>query len=360
MADITKRISATDEVSYRVRVRVKGHPLKTATFASKTKAKEWAQVTEAAMKEGRSPVEASKRTVGELIDRYILEVLPSKPVSGPGQRSQLLWWKQQLGHLPLSQLSASSIVEKRDLLAQGETNRGGKRCPSTVVRYMAAFGHALNIARKEWEWLSDSPMSRVKRPREPRGRVRFLNDQERTSLLTACRESDNPYLYTIVVLALSTGMRYSEVVGLDWSAVDLPKGRIVLEHTKNGERRVVHVAAHALELLKGLYSKRSGDGGLLFPGKEPWRPVYLRNAWERAVAEAGVQNFHFHDLRHTAASYLAMQKATTGEIAEILGHKTLQMVKRYAHFSESHSARVVAKMNQHIFGPESGQEPAAE
>ena len=75
----------------------------------------------------------------------------------------------------------------------------------------------------------------------------------------------------------------------------------------------------------------------------------LRNPWEKALKKAEITDFRFHDLRHSAASYLAMNGATPGEIAAVLGHKTLQMVKRYAHLSEAHTASVVASMNARIF-----------
>ena len=89
---------------------------------------------------------------------------------------------------------------------------------------------------------------------------------------------------------------------------------------------------------------------LVFPGKTGDDPVDIRDAWETAVKKAKLENFRFHDCRHTAASYLAMNGATLSEIAEVLGHKTLNMVKRYAHLSEAHTMKVVESMNRRIFG----------
>jgi integrase len=156
----------------------------------------------------------------------------------------------------------------------------------------------------------------------------------------------------VVVLALSTGMRHGEIMGLTWDAVDLNKGRAILHETKNGERRAVAITGHALELLKELGKVRRIDSKLLFPAKEiaPQKPMDLRAPWESALKKAEIQDFKFHDLRHSAASYLAMNGASLAEIAEVLGHKTLQMVKRYAHLSEGHTASVVESMNTKIFG----------
>jgi integrase len=193
-------------------------------------------------------------------------------------------------------------------------------------------------------------MRKVTKPSESRGRVRFLSDEERKCLLNACKESPNPHLHIVVVLALSTGMRQAEIMNLKWADVDLQKGRIILHETKNGERRVVHIKGLALQLLEGLDRKRRIDTPMLFPGREPRKPIDLRFPWERALKASRIENFRFHDLRHSAASYLAMNGASLAEIAEVLGHKTLAMVKRYAHLSETHTAGVVASMNERIFG----------
>ena len=185
----------------------------------------------------------------------------------------------------------------------------------------------------------------MRRPPEPRGRVRYLSDDERTRLLAECRSSKEKLLYPIVILALSTGMRRGEILGLTWDAVDLERGRIVLEYTKNQDRRGVPLVGPALEELKRLHQDRRKDSALVFPGKDSTRSVDTR-AFENAVKRSGIVNFRFHDLRHTAASYLAMSGATIAEIAEVLGHRTFQMVKRYAHLSEGHTASVVERMNK--------------
>ena len=162
----------------------------------------------------------------------------------------------------------------------------------------------------------------------------------------------------MVVLALSTGMRQGEIMSLTWDNVDLNQGRITLYETKNDEIRVVPLANKALDLLKEHSKVRNPETDLLFPGKPIpkedggvfYKPIDLRAPWLAALKKADIQDFRFHDLRHSAASYLAMNGASMAEIAEVLGHKTIQMVKRYAHLSEAHTAGVVASMNEKIFG----------
>lgn len=377
MAVIEKRKTSEGKEQYRVKVRLKGFPPETATFARIADARRWAQQTEAAIREGRhfKTTEAKKHTLGELIDRYIRDVLPKKKKSQKKQSAQLLWWKEHLGSYSLADVSPALIGEKRDELFNGMTYRGTQRSPATVVRYLSALSHAFSVGVKEWGWLEDSPMRKVSKLKEARGRVRFLDDHEKERLLQACKDSSNPALFPVVILALSTGMRYSEILNLTWVDVDLQRKRIILQETKNGERRSVPIAGQALDLLSQLEKRRRIDTQLLFPQpkcvnanseethsqpsfskseaervQKAQKPVQLRSAWSAAIKKAQIFDFRFHDLRHCAASYLAMSGASLAEIADILGHKTLAMVKRYAHLSDSHKHSVVDRMNKNFLG----------
>ena len=350
MATFDKHTANDGKITYRVRIRLKGTPIQTASFDRLTDARRWAQQTEAAIREGRyfKTREGQRHTLAELIDRYMVDVLPRKREQAHPEQ-QLCWWRAQLGVYALTDLTPPLLAEYRDKLAAGFP--GDKpRAPATVVRYLAALSHCLSIAVKEYQWLDDSPMRKVAKPQEPRGRVRFLSDDERAALLRECQASENPCLYPVVVLALSTGMRAGEIMNLEWRDVDLARGWLTLRETKNGDMRGVPLAGKALELMKEhARIRRRLDTPLLFPGANPSKPVDLRQPWEKALKQAGIEDFHFHDLRHSCASYLAMNGASLAEIAEVLGHKTLSMVKRYAHLSDSHKAGVVERMNAAIF-----------
>ncbi len=352
MASIEKRTNQDGKTSYRVKIRLKGYLTQTATFDRLTDAKKWAQHTEAAIREGRhfKTAEAKRHTFTEMVNRYIKDVLPTKPKQQTKQTQQLEWWKAQLGHYTLADVTPALIVQYRDELANGETYRGTKRSPATVVRYMAALSHAFTIAVNEWQWLEDSPMRKVKKPKESRGRVRFLNDDERCRLLQICKESSNEVLYTCVVLALSSGMRQGEQMSLTWADVNLKDGFIILHETKNGERRRVPLVGHALELLREHSKVRRLDTDLLFPGKNPAKPVDLRRPFENVLKEAGIYNFVWHDMRHCFASSLCMSGASIAVISEALGHKSLAMTKRYSHLTDGHISGVVADMNNKLFG----------
>ncbi|MGF6611873.1 integrase [Paraburkholderia sp. WSM4175] len=369
MATIRERKDAQGNKSYHVQIRLKGFPPQTRSFDSKTLAKQWAAQVEADLRAGRymQRVEAERHTVHEMIDRYRKEVLLTrKPQREADQGRVLDWWASRLGAYSLAELTPALIGSCRDEFASIPTPNGGTRAAATVVRSLATFSHVLSVAVKEWQWLETSPMSRVAKPRVNNERVRHLSDDERERLLAATGQSTSRYLHVIVVTAISTGMRYSEIMHLRWRDITLPDqdgdyGLILLNRTKNGERRGVPLTGVALLEIKrmnaGLTRTNAGraePGELLFPSdRRADQPMNIRPAWDAARRKAGIEDFRFHDLRHTTASYLAMGGATAPEIAEILGHKTLNMVKRYAHFGKDHIASVLTRVNAARFGTES-------
>lgn len=352
MAHIEERKTKDGKVHYRVMVRKRGFPLQTATFERKTDARKWAISTEAAIDERRfrNVAQAKRRTVAELIDRYIETVLPRKPKSATVQLPQLRWWRDQLGLMTLADLSADIIADQRDKLMKRDLAAGRRISPASVNRYLAAFSHVLSVAVREFKWLPDSPMRDVAKLPESQPRVRYLSAEERDALLNACKTSSNQYLFTVALLAISTGMRKNEIMRLAWTDVDLDRRVVLLLETKNKERRAVPLAGLAYEAVTALRSQRSNISNLLFPSTDPNKPVDIRKAWETAIAKAGIKDFRFHDLRHSAASYLAMSGASLPEIAAVLGHKSYAMVKRYAHLSDQHTASVVERMNKEVFG----------
>jgi len=184
MANIQKRTTKSGEVSYRVQIRIKGHPGETATFNRLTDAKLWAQQTEADIRRGMhfKTAEAKKRTMGEAIDRYFRDVLSHRknPVN---QKIYLNWWKKQLGSYILADVTPALIVEKRNALVGSHNNYGRIVGSATANRYTQALGHVYTIANKEWGWVSENPVSNITKFKEPRGRVRFLSEEERNILL---------------------------------------------------------------------------------------------------------------------------------------------------------------------------------
>lgn len=353
MARIEKRVSKNNKVSYRARVRVSGHEDLSATFEKKTDAAQWAAKMETEIREGRYFPErkSRKKTLGDLIDRYINEYLPSKKAKDRSKKDQIQrlgWWKEMIGNKLLKEITPILLTEHRDLLYKNTNNNGFPISATTVNHYLVALSHVLKIAACEWDLIKENPMNKVKKPKKEKGRLRYLNEDELQRLLQECQNSENKILYMIVVLALSTGARKSEIMNLETSNIDLKSERIYLEQTKNNTRRALPLKHQALQLMKEHMKIRRLDTKLLFPGTDPQKPYDIRTAWEQALKRAKIENFRFHDLRHTAASYLAMNGASLLTIADILGHKNIQMTQRYSHLSQDFKDSAVEDMNQKL------------
>lgn len=338
--------------SYHAEIRLKGYPPQRESFRTRTLAKKWIQDTESSIRDGRHfrTAEAKKHTVKDLIERFISQWLTKYPERVVRQTAYLAWWKSRLGHLLLADLTPVILAEARDALLAEKTPRQTIRNPSTVNRYLAAFSRALTIAVKEWGWLDDTPMRKVSKPSEGKGRNRLLSIEEKDRLLQACRSSSSPFLYPIVSIALLTGMRFGEIVNLKWEDIDFTNKIITLEKTKNGERRMLPLT-EAVEKILIHFRKTDIASGLIFKPISPTNRngvVDIRNAFMKALKQAQISDFRFHDLRHASASYLAMNGATQGELMTILGHKSPNMTRRYAHYSQKHVATLMERMHVNL------------
>lgn len=174
MASIQKRTCSDGKDTYRVQVRLKGHPPETATFERLTDARKWIQQTEAAIREGRHfrTSAAKKHTLSEAIDRFSKEVLIHKK-NAKNQKVHLKYWQKELGDYRLCDVSTALIVEHRNALLTKINKYGRAIGMATANRYTQTLGHLLNVAMKEWEWLNQNPVTNLKKYKEPRGRVRF-------------------------------------------------------------------------------------------------------------------------------------------------------------------------------------------
>ena len=172
MATIQARRDQHGRAHYRVQIRLQG-VYRSATFPTLAEARQWAYVTEGTLRTQRSfpTLDAAHHTLGELLDRYTREVLPSKsPRTALNQATQLAWWRAQLGSQRLTEVTPARLAACRDRLAVS-------RAPGTVNQYLASLSHAFSVAVTEWAWLEASPLRRVRHLREPRGRVRFLSEE---------------------------------------------------------------------------------------------------------------------------------------------------------------------------------------
>lgn len=348
MGSIREVKKKNGDVTYHVEVRLKGRKPERESFRTKTEAKQWIQDTEAAIRDGRykGRVVSKQHSVEDLIDRFIANCVPKHPRYFKQKVQLLTRWKEELRKIRLSDLSSSHIATVKDRLLTEATSKKSIRSPSTVNRYLSSFSKVLNVAVNEWEWLKENPMKRITKPKEGRGRDRFLSIDEKRRLLESCQASTNPYLYSIVVLALELAMRYGEITKLRWKDIDFEGGLITLRETKNGEDRILPLTNKSVEILKQMIQTESNENELLFKSRrqpKSEKTIDIRKSFAKATKLAEIENFRFHDLRHTAASYLAMNGATQGELMAILGHKTPTMTKRYAHYSQQHIRKLMEK-----------------
>ncbi|PHS75569.1 MAG: integrase [Rhodospirillaceae bacterium] len=356
---------------YRAVVRMKGFPQQQKTFSRLTDAKMWVQQTEVAIRKGEfhNVVKAAAgNTLTMVIERYRRDILPHRAASTRrAAQTYLNYWDEALGKYALAYIEPEMINKKLDELEKaGDTRRkpvkgGGKPKPKsrrTIKHYRDMLAALLNQAQT-WGWTAQNPMDGVNKITKIRNdRTRYLSDDERTALLEACQGSDNDQLYAIVAFALSTGSRKGEALGLTMDDLDLERGLAIFRNTKNGDTRSVPVVGHLKEVLiehvekiNARYKtmKPKPPKRWVFPRLDGQLPIDIRKAWENARDAAELVDFRFHDLRHSTASYLAMNGASQLEIAEVLGHRTLQMVKRYAHLSESHVKSLMEDVNKKMF-----------
>ncbi len=346
----------TGRIRWQAKVTYRGSKPLYKTFATRTEAKRWRTSTIASLSDGRFQpyAEAEKHTLAQAIERYC----SAKPFS-IAKQGHLNFWKESLGDNRLSLIRRSTIIEQLDSLAITPTIQGKKRALTTVDKYRKTLSTVFK-ACVEWEWLNANPVTGINNYGKDQARDRYLEKHELTSLLAACTKLQDqwPMLYPLVILGVSTGARAGELCGLRWQDVNLKRGIASIFNTKNGESRAISIKGKALKAMKE-YKRQHGsnDSYFVFPRPDRLKPWDYRNAWNKALDLAELRHpighekyFRFHDLRHTAGSYLAMNGASTTEVAAVLGHKTLAMAQRYSHLSDSHISDVVERMNEKLLG----------
>ena len=224
-----------------------------------------------------------------------------------------------LGSMMLNQINGDAVWS----IVQGETKRGNK--PATVNRTLSTMRALLRMARDEWQWIDNFPKIRMLAGEVERDRWLLREEAER--LIRVCPA----HLAALVRYALATGCRASEITGLEWNRVDLDRKTAWLNHTKNGTPRGVPLNEDAIEVLREQIGK-SLTHCFTYEGN-PIRWQITNTAWHTAIAAAGIENFRFHDLRHTWASWHRQAGTSCDELKDLGGWKSRIMVDRYAKFS---------------------------
>jgi integrase len=343
MASIGKRRLKDGGLTWDVTVRIRGYQTRCRSFHSRHDAGVWASRIEAAA-HGRTLARIRDITVKQLID----EVTPRlrRPVA-----AALKYWLAHLGTMRVCNVTSDMIAHHRDLLLGAPTSGHGHkrkrpRSAGTVRSYLAVLAAVFKIGVHELRWCDTNPVREVTLPRPPPGRIRFLSSAERDALLAACRGSDSQLLYPFVLFALTTGARRGEIASLRWSDVDLARRWVIFPKTKNGDAR----GAPLVPAVVAEFSKSVLSEGRVFP-KNMTRP------WHTAVRRAGLANFRFHDLRHSAASHLVQSGANLAEIAQLLGHKDIRMTQRYSHVHNAHTLALVDRVMGSIGNAQRREDP---
>ncbi len=239
-----------------------------------------------------------------------------------------------------------ATVDKVRVIGGRESNRRRMRRarPATVNRELAVIKHMMRRA-VDWRYVAENRVAKIKPLKEAPGRTRFLSLEEIGRLLEACDAEAlisplaRVYLKPFVLLALNSGMRRNEILGLTRRAIDWQNRMVTLEATKNGDIRHVYLNDTAAEALRSLPARIDTDR--LFP----FKPSQVSMAFRRAVKRAKIADFRLHDARHTFASYQAMAGVQGRGLQELLGHKDGRMTMRYSHLADTYLRAAVNKVN---------------
>jgi len=291
--------------------------------------------------EGRKlPERIRSRAVlfGELLDDAI-EHVKNQAIPGKDGRYSC---KIKLIRDPFGSAEVESITPQDISRWMAKTMRENKWRPATANRYKALISLSFRLGIENGK-CTQNPARLVRRMREHNERVRFLSDDEETRLRDAIR-AECPEHMPDLDIALHTGMRKSEQFGLTWADVDLEARRVSLKRTKNGSARHIPLNSVALAAFKVIAEKNSRKGNVFGPADGSHPVLAHRGWWDAVLQKAGVEDFHWHDCRHHFASKAVMAGVDLRTLQQLLGHRTLQMVVRYSHLSQSHELAAVEKL----------------
>lgn len=257
------------------------------------------------------------------------------------KRLLMLQLVDKFGNLKLREFNTLLIEQfQSERMQKGRKDKANK--PATINRFVATIKHMFTKA-VEWEMVSDEVLKRVRKVKlleENNRRLRYLSKEECQELINSC----DPHLRPIVITALNTGMRKQEILGLRWEQVDLKNGFILLDITKNGDRREIPINNTLRLTLQGI-TRRLDVPCLFFDPKTGQRYQSVKKSFATACRKAKITNFTFHDLRHCFASFLIMAGIDLTTVKELLGHKDIKMTLRYAHLAPTHKVKAVDVLN---------------
>ena len=370
MANIRARKTLKGVTRYQAFIRIKGYKPIMKTFDRYSKAVEWAKKIEVQMKEGvykeepqvmdmpKSESEITTEeelmlfrrnnitTVSDAIFYFKTYIAPNRYVDLEKYIYMYDWWNAQLGTIKLINLTSSMISSCKQILATEKIEKGDKqvvRKNNTINKYLMCFSAVLTYVSVELEIIEMNPMKKIK-TLPTKGRKRFASIKEIAQIHDACKEHSS-MVYLFFILLLVTGGRYSEVLHLCVENIDFISKQVYYLDTKNKESRGVPIDDNTIALIKNYLIENNITSGNIFIAKrKDGKYPYIRSIMMNIFKTLGLEDFHIHDIRHTTASYVAMNGGSLLDIAEILGHKSLVMARRYSHLTQKHTATVLQKV----------------
>ncbi len=251
--------------------------------------------------------------------------LEGRHLKAKGIKGVLNTFKIQFGNKTLSEITSADV--------QNFYNMTADRTSAATANRQINFLSPLFNRAKEWgDFHGDNPVAKARRRREENKRLRFLSEEEIKNLLNAA----DARLHPLLACAIMTGMRKGEILGLRWENVDLERHMIFILKSKSGKAREIPIGKRLLEILSSLVPKANGA---VFEIPE----ITMRRKFARALEDANIMGFRFHDLRHTFASHFVMRTGDLPALQKLLGHASPQMTQRYAHLAQEH---LFAKMEK--------------
>lgn len=330
MATIQKRKNGDGSISYLAQVRIKPYRATAKAFRAKTDAQRWAERLErelrAQRRQGTVRTDVTSLSVAGLVSEYLADPETKSLRSYQTSSDRLAWWVNHYGSTRVLDLNVLLLRAARERLRHG---RGPATCNRVLSHLRSAWnwGRASGLIPQDLLWPSRLMLT------EPKGRTRYLSDDELATLLEAA--SADPTMHAALLVSLATGVRQGELLRLTWADIDLEKRRIRILRAKNNELRsgyLPEVAAKSVARIK----RSRVVGSVVFTDElgQPLTKTTLHWRWLKVRDAAGLKDFRWHDLRHTCASLLAQNGANLLEIGSVLGHRSPAVTRRYAHLVE--------------------------
>ena len=312
-------------------VRHRTLPTISRTFLARADAVRWSKQTEAEVdRHGIGPDRSILRrlTLGDLLRRFRDEVCPYRR-------------GRSVETFTINGFLRSDLAGKRlaDVTPEGFATYRDQRLklvrPGTVNRELGLIQRVLEVAKVEWAIpIAGNPVKAIRKAKSDKPRERRLRAGEWERLLEASRETRNPFLFPLVQLALATGMRRGELLNARWTDLNWTASTLHIPLTKNGDPRTIPLSSQAKHVLAGQGLAWSNEARII-----PISAEAAKLGWQRLTKRAGIEDLHFHDLRHEAVSRFFELGLSVPEVALISGHKDPRMLFRYTHLRADEVAK---------------------